>query len=202
MVPSSLIFADNVENGRLFTVDNSGNVFAQRLMTTKGSYARTTGSSGTARTLYAPHTTAPVTEDFGEGQLVNGRGYVRLDPALVDVIDGRSTYYVFITPEGDSDGLYVAQKKSPAGVTVRESRGGRSTLAFQYRIHAKPVDEDGKRLALAPPLPHDAPIIRHAPVAGAAAAETLDPFARLKLRLGAAAYERALKAARPVETAR
>jgi hypothetical protein len=201
-VPSYLITAsNNVSGSAAFSVDNSGNVNAKSLTTTKGSYARTTGTSGTARTLYAPHTTAPVTEDFGEGQLVNGRGYVRLDPALADVIDGRSTYYVFITPEGDSDGLYVTQK-SLAGFTVRESRGGHSTLAFQYRILAKPVDEDGKRLALAPPLPHDAPIIRHAPAAGAAAAATLDPFARLKLRLGPAAYERALKAARLVETAR
>ncbi len=204
MDPVWLIIAGNDNKGTYFSVDNSGNVMAKSLMTTKGSYARTTGSSGTARTLYAPHTTAPVTEDFGEGQLVNGRGYVRLDPALVDVIDGRSTYYVFITPEGDSDGLYVAQK-SAAGFTVRESRGGRSTLAFQYRILAKPVDEDGKRLALAPPLPHDAPFMRHARdarTAGAATAETLDPFAKLKVKLGSAAYARALKEAYRLETAR
>jgi hypothetical protein len=183
----------------LFYVDSGGNMSATTLMTTKGSYARTTGSSGTARTLYAAHTTAPVTEDFGEGQVVNGRGYVRLDSALADVIDDRNAYHVFLTPEGDSNGLYVTQK-STTGFAVRESRGGRSTLAFEYRILAKPIDEDGKRLALAPPLPRGPRLDGHARPHNASRADPLDPFARLKAKLGPVGYARALKAARLVET--
>jgi hypothetical protein len=182
-----------------FLVDYSGNINAASLTTTKGSYARTTGVSGTARTLYANHTTSPSTEDFGEGQLVNGHGYVRLDPALADVIDNRNAYHVFLTPEGDSKGLYVTGK-TPAGFMVRESGGGRSTLPFEYRILAKPADENGARLALAPPLPHEAAPTQPVRVRNASATEPLDPFARLKLKLGPAAYARALKAARLVET--
>jgi hypothetical protein len=131
--------------------------------------------------------------------LVAGRGYVRLDSALADVIDHRNAYHVFLTPEGDSNGLYVTQK-SPAGFVVREAHGGRSTMAFEYRILAKPFDEDGRRLALAPPLPHDAPLMQHVSARNATAAAPLDPFARLKLKLGPAAYARALRAARLVET--
>jgi hypothetical protein len=181
-----------------FSVDANGNIEAASLTTTFGTYARTTGSSGTARTLYAPHTTSPVTEDFGEAQLVNGRGYVRLDPALVDVIDKQNAYHVFLTPEGDSNGLYVTQK-SAAGFVVREAHGGRSTMAFEYRILAKPVDENGVRLAIAPPLPHPAaPLVRHArpELHNAPTSLPLDPFVRLKRKLGAAGYARAIAAAR------
>jgi hypothetical protein len=140
-------------------------------------------------------------EDSGEGQLVNGRGYVKLDAALSDVIDNHNAYRVFLTPEGDSNGLYVTQK-SPAGFVVREARGGRSTLSFDYRIIAKPVDDDAQRLALAPPRPH--PDLRQGNLhAGRAAAaqESLDPFARLRSRVGPATFARERNAARAIETA-
>jgi hypothetical protein len=183
-----------------FFVNNAGDVSATKLTTSKGTYVRTTGSSGTTRMSYSARTTVPVMEDFGEAQLVNGRGYVKLDPALSDVIDKRNTYYVFITPEGDSNGLYVTQK-TPAGFAIREQRAGRSTLAFQYRILAKPVDDNATRLALAPPLPVHERRERHV-VRGASQAPQvlLDPFARLQSHLGPAEYARELKAARKIET--
>ncbi|HEY7980612.1 MAG TPA: hypothetical protein VID19_03945, partial [Candidatus Eremiobacteraceae bacterium] len=53
----------------------------------------------------------------------------------------------FVTPDGDNNGLYVTGK-SAHGFIVREARGGRSTLAFDYRIVAKPIDENGARLPL------------------------------------------------------
>jgi hypothetical protein len=184
-----------------FKVDTSGNVTATSLATNSGSYVRTTGSSGTTRKSYSAQTAAPVMEDSGEGQLVNGRGYVKLDAALSDVIDNHNAYRVFLTPEGDSNGLYVTQK-SPAGFVVREARGGRSTLSFDYRIIAKPVDDDAQRLALAPPRPH--PDLRQGNLhAGRAAAaqESLDPFARLRSRVGPATFARERNAARAIETA-
>jgi hypothetical protein len=135
-------------------------------------------------------------EDFGEAQLVNGRGYVRLDTALSDVIDNRNAYQVFLTPEGDSKGLYVTQK-SPAGFAVRESSGGHATLAFAYRILAKPVDDDAQRLALAPPLPRTATMLRHLrPTPATSAQAPVDPLARLKAHLGPAEYARVIEAAR------
>jgi hypothetical protein len=185
-----------------FSVDDSGNIIAQSLVTGKGSYVRTVGASGTTRKSFPARTTAPVMEDFGEAQIVNGRGYVKLDPALSDIIDGRAMYQVFLTPEGDSNGLYVTQK-SPAGFVVRESRGGRSTLAFSYRILAKPIDDGTQRLALAPPLPTRPRAFaeRHLPGRGRPTRlESLDPFVRLKARIGPAAYARELEAARKLES--
>jgi len=76
---------------------------------------------------------------------VGGHAYVRIDPAFADTIDQYANYLVFITPEGDSNVLFVSQK-SVSGFSVTESRGGRDTIAFQYRIVAKPYGENAPRL--------------------------------------------------------
>jgi hypothetical protein len=187
--------------GRDFDVDNDGNVFAALFITKKGRYVRTTGASGTARVSYSARSTAPVFEDSGEGRLVNGRGYVTFDSALSDVIDKRHAYRVFLTPEGDSNVLYVTQK-SPKGFLVCESRGGRSTLSFDYRIIAKPVDDDAQRLALAPTEREpDVEHPHHGSSNSAMTQQQLDPFAHLKSRLGAAEYARERAAAQTIETA-
>jgi hypothetical protein len=54
---------------------------------------------------------------------------------------------VFLTPQGDCNGLYVAQKSS-AGFEVRELRGGRSSLTFDYRIVAKPLHDRSTKLPM------------------------------------------------------
>jgi hypothetical protein len=79
----------------------------------------------------------PSIEDFGEAQLTAGQAYVSLSRSYASAIDSRYRYMVFITPEGDTRGLFVTQK-TPAGFVVRESQGGRSEAAFSYRIVAKP----------------------------------------------------------------
>jgi hypothetical protein len=53
---------------------------------------------------------------------------------------------VFITPEGGSNRLYVVNKTA-AGFEVHENRGGRSTLAFSYRIVAKPFGPTRREVA-------------------------------------------------------
>jgi hypothetical protein len=126
-------------------------------------------------------------EDFGEAQLVNGRAFVPIDAALADVTDLRRGYHVFVTPEGDSNALYVV--KSAAGFLVREQRGGRSNMAFDYRIVAKPREERGERLASVTGI---APRVES--VAGVGGARTqriplpLSPEERLKRKIGEKAY--------------
>jgi hypothetical protein len=111
---------------------------------------------------YTPRTSLPTMEDVGEAQLVAGTAYVRIDPAFANVIDRRASYLVFITPEGDSNSLYVTNK-TPAGFVVRESHGGRSTLAFQYRIVAKPYDITAARLPMVRMSLPQAGYARHIP---------------------------------------
>lgn len=105
------------------------------------------GAAAVAVTRYVPTASMPTVEDFGEGQLVNGQARIRLGADFANVIDQRSNYLVFVTPEGDTNGVYVASK-SAAGFEVRENRNGHSTVAFEYRIVAKPVGESGARLPM------------------------------------------------------
>jgi hypothetical protein len=109
-----------------YTVDCQGNV-STFLNTRHGMTAQ----------AYAPRNALPTLEDEGEAQLVDGAAAVRLDSAFADAITDRSPYLVFITPQGDCRGLYVSHK-TLTGFEVHESMGGRSTLAFDYRIVAKP----------------------------------------------------------------
>ncbi|HLJ83224.1 MAG TPA: hypothetical protein VKT51_03475 [Candidatus Eremiobacteraceae bacterium] len=105
------------------------------------------GGSGRSVTRYVPTASVPSVEDYGEAQLVNGQSRVALSSDFANVIDQRASYLVFVTPEGDTNGLYITQKTN-AGFTVRENRGGRSTVAFEYRIVARPFGENGARLPM------------------------------------------------------
>jgi hypothetical protein len=152
-----------------------------------GPYLRTTGASGTTVTAYSDHTTAPEMEDLGEAQLVNGRAFVPIDAALADVIDLRGGYHVFITPEGENKGLYVV--KGAGGFFVREQQGGRSTLAFDYRIVAKPREENGARLAhVAEVAPHVDPRIGAGRIRSKQIPLPLSPEELLKRKIGPRAY--------------
>jgi hypothetical protein len=68
---------------------------------------------------------------------------VKLDADFAKVIK-RGDYRVFLTPEGDCRGLYVRRKI--ASFEVRELMGGKSNIAFSYRIVGRRKDvRDRKR---------------------------------------------------------
>jgi hypothetical protein len=75
-------------------------------------------------------------EDFGTGQLEKGVAVVTIDPTFAETVSETADYHVFITPRGDSKGLYVTNA-TPTSFEVHESGGGASTLSFDYRIVAK-----------------------------------------------------------------
>jgi hypothetical protein len=147
--------ADNPCTGtsgsRVFTLDSGGDITIPGLIKTGGFCNG--GCLGVRNGVshrvisYAPSQTVPSIDDFGEAQLVGGHAAVRLSADFANVVDQRASYLVFITPEGDSRGLYVTDK-TRTGFTVRENEGGRSTLAFSYRIVAKPYGVDKPRLPM------------------------------------------------------
>lgn len=57
-----------------------------------------------------------------------------------------TSYHVFLTPEGDCQGLNVKQK-TPNSFEVYEVGGGKSNVAFDYRIVALPNGHEAVRLA-------------------------------------------------------
>jgi hypothetical protein len=126
---------------------------------------------GTQRVLYCMESPEPWFEDFGSGKLKRGRAVVKIDRDFAKVIK-RGDYHVFLTPRGDCRGLYV-RSQGGASFEVRELGGGRSRVAFSYRIVAQRKDakRQGRfakidtRLALPRGKPARPP--RHAKVAPA-----------------------------------
>ena len=108
---------------------------------------------GTRRLTYALESPDSWLEDFGRAKLTEGRAAVDLDPDFAAIIDPE-TRHVFLTPEGDCDGLYVSSRTA-SGFEVRELRGGTSSLLFSYRVIGKRADLETVRLAAVdlPPIP-------------------------------------------------
>ncbi len=86
--------------------------------------------------LYAMESPENWFEDFGSGELKDGVGTIKLDATFAETISPEMGYHVFVTPNGDCEGLYVAQKTA-TGFEVRELHAGKSSVAFDYRIVAK-----------------------------------------------------------------
>jgi hypothetical protein len=85
-------------------------------------------------------------EDFGEGDLVNGRAHVELDRLFLETvtIDAGNPMKVFVELGGDCGGVYVA--KGTTGFDVVELQGGTSSVPFDYRVVAKRKGFEAERL--------------------------------------------------------
>lgn len=98
-------------------------------------------SQGTPRILFAPESPEIVFQDYGIGQLVNGQARINLDPILKSAlhIDENHPLKVFVTLEGDCNGVYVTDKTAD-GFTVKELQGGNSNVPFSWQIVANRAD--------------------------------------------------------------
>jgi hypothetical protein len=138
----------------------SGNVYVTGNLTVVGSFPKSAavrGGDGGLKRLYCMESPECWFEDFGTGQLTNGSGHVQIDPGFGELVHGHD-YHVFLTPRGDSKGLYVGDQNSTS-FTVHEQQGGTSSLSFSYRLVAKRKDIPGVRLEAVeeppkPPTPH------------------------------------------------
>ncbi len=142
-------------------VDDNGNAFLSGQVYTSGAC-----QSGCSRKRhvesFGARTSEPTIDDVGEAALRSGAAHVALDPAFANAIDGSKPYVVLVTPEGEANNIYVANRTS-RGFDVREAHGGRTSIGFAYRIVAKPYGVRDQRLPfrtepMAPPAPS---AIRH-----------------------------------------
>lgn len=101
-----------------------------------------TGDSLEAMVAMTPQA---VMEDTGTAELLNGEAAVRFDQAFASAIDVSRGYQVFLTPNGNTRGLYVAAKYA-GGFIVREIERGRSSIYFDYRVVARPYGASNARL--------------------------------------------------------
>jgi hypothetical protein len=151
---SSAILADAESGAAIFsgtgaaasavTIDAAANITTTGQIFTSGSCSSGCVVHRRVRS-YGATAASPMMEDTGEAQLAFGTTYVRLDPSFANAIDPIQSYVVLITPEGDTRGLFVA-RRTPAGFTVRETSGGRSSTPFAYRIVAHPYGVREARL--------------------------------------------------------
>ncbi|MEW6468976.1 MAG: exosporium protein [Bacteroidota bacterium] len=101
-----------------------------------------TGVDGQKKIIFAPEGTMPMLEDYGQGQLVNGKAYIKLDPDFAKniAVDDNHPLNVFIQLEGDCKGVYVTNK-SKDGFEVIELDGGTSNVKFTYKVIGNRADE-------------------------------------------------------------
>ena len=92
--------------------------------------------------LVCPETPEIIFEDYGTGQLVNGRVHIALDPTIVKnvTISDRHPLKVFIQLEGECNGVYVGNKTA-SGFDVIELNHGASNVSFSWHIVANRADE-------------------------------------------------------------
>jgi hypothetical protein len=135
---SDALYAGNLVNH--CTIDNAGDLVCT------GNLSGAVQSQGnhTVR-LYAVQSPENWFEDFGSGTLSNGSAIVNLDAGFAQTVNTNSDYHVFITPNGESEGLYVVNKAA-GGFEVREQHGGHSNMGFDYRIVAHRKGSENVRL--------------------------------------------------------
>jgi hypothetical protein len=141
----------NAKTNGLCTIDYNAALACTGGADVKDVRTRHRNINGQYVSAYASESTSATLEDFGTGRMIGGVAKVAIARDFASTIDQDSSYYVFLTPLGDTRGLYVSDK-TPSGFEVRETQGGRSTLSFDYRIVARPLDARNDRLPLATPL--------------------------------------------------
>jgi len=112
-------------------IDDIGNMFIT------GQLSQNEACTGRCIT-YTPHVVRPTIEDTGDAALAAGRAYIPLPDSLTAAVRQDGNYRVFVTPEGESNGLYVT-RKSARGFAVIENHAGRSDVAFSWRVVADSI---------------------------------------------------------------
>ncbi len=104
-------------------------------------------NNGEYRLLYSQESPENWFEDFGEGQLANGKVHIELDPLFLQTvtINSQNPIKVFVQLKDDCKGTYV--KTSSSGFDVYELQGGTSNASFSYRVVAKRKGYEDRRLA-------------------------------------------------------
>ncbi|HEY6450409.1 MAG TPA: hypothetical protein VIX60_07000 [Candidatus Cybelea sp.] len=141
-----------------FSVDASGNGVFDGSVTAFGGFSTSVRKRGgalvRASVPLAPRATI---EDTGTARLTGGVGVVHLEPDFASTLDTGKGYQVFLTPDGDTRGLYVAAKYQ-GGFIVREAEHGRSSIYFDYRVVAQLAGSSDERFPAyhprRPPRPH------------------------------------------------
>jgi len=164
------LFVNSKSSTNTLEADNSGTGFAAQFFgygSAKGVYIQTQGGAGLqvqggtknavvatpsgAKALYTEESTEVWFTDYGFGRLANGRARVLLDPSFAQTINPDESYHVFLQARGRAE-LYIGET-TPLGFEV-VLKDGDPSAEFSYRIVAKRLGFEEKRLERAPWADH------------------------------------------------
>jgi len=113
--------------------------------------AATKMDNGDYRAVYSQESPENWFEDFGEGQLANGKTHIDLDPMFLQTVtvDVQHPIKVFIQLN-DENCNGTAVKRGTTGFDVVEVQNGTSNASFSYRIVAKRKGYEDVRLSKIP----------------------------------------------------
>jgi hypothetical protein len=80
-------------------------------------------------------------EDWGIAELKNGKAFVGFSEEFVALMSDKAEYAVFLTPEGECNGLYVS-KKEFYGFEVAELNNGKSNIRFSWHVKAIRIGDE------------------------------------------------------------
>lgn len=105
-------------------------------------------NNGSKIKLFSEEAAEVYFNDYGEGQLKDGRARIELDPIFLQVvtIDVRRPMKVFVQLEDDCKGVYITNKTF-SSFDVAEIQGGSSNARFTFRVVCKRKYYEDERLA-------------------------------------------------------
>jgi hypothetical protein len=80
-------------------------------------------------------------EDWGIAELKDGKAFVGFSEEFVALMSDKTEYAVFLTPEGECNGLYVS-KKEFYGFEVKELGNGKSNIRFSWQVKAIRIGDE------------------------------------------------------------
>lgn len=150
-------FSSSAANGVLraggYFDTNAGQSFAYVGARTAANVIRKIEGNGTVNTvvkdlndkqvvLSAPEAPENLFQDFGQGQLVNGKAHIIIDPIFAKniIVNEKHPLRVFVQLKGDCNGVYVSNETANS-FDVVELKGGTTNTKFSYFITANRADE-------------------------------------------------------------
>ncbi len=121
-------------------------IYAAGDMVASGTKSAVVKTSAGERLYYTIESPEIWFEDFGEGQLANGKAHIELGPLFLETvtINASNPMKVFIQLKDDCKGTYV--KTYNTGFDVIELQNGNSNASFSYRLVAKRKGYETQRL--------------------------------------------------------
>jgi len=100
-----------------------------------------TNDTNDRKIMFCPEAPEILLQDYGQGELINGRAHIELDPIFSRniVVNDEHPLRVFIQLEGDCNGVYVTNK-TKNGFDVIELQNGKSNVKFTWFVTANRAD--------------------------------------------------------------